>query len=621
MTACDWHSRRAVRRARWCAVAVLLGAPLVLASPGHTKSKPHPAKCRAGYVHRTVRVPKRKHGHIVRVHGKIVYVRVKQCVKVRRPGPTSKPTPPTTPVPPSQLAPPPPFGPITPPAGAPANTASPTISGAPRQGSTLTASDGTWTNNPTSRGYQWQRCDSSGGACRNVSGAAGSTYSPGGTDVNSTLRVSVTARNAAGSAAALSAPTGVIGLSNDPVLATVGDIACPAGDTGNSCQQQQTATLTASQKPDGVVVLGDNQYNSGLFSEYQSAGAYNATWGGFNPIVHPVPGNHEYTASSSAAGYFQYFGAAAHPPGYYSFSLGTWHIVALNSDCSDAGCADALAGATSSTQTSWLQSDLAANQSECVLAYWHHPRFSSGFVGDSPAVGPLWSALYGRHADLVLGGHDHLYERYAQQDPSGAPTANGIREFVVGTGGENLMPITNTEPSLQVSDTRNFGVLVLTLHASSYDWAFKDTNGTVIDSGTTACHGPAGTSGSAGAARDLRERRVAHLSEAQLLFGARPLHASLPAVAHRGLPVAIHCSRACDLTVTAWLRHGSHLERLGSFHETEAQVFKPYSQIFLRLPARPLQGLREARLLLRFTAVDAAGHHRLVTRIASLKQG
>jgi hypothetical protein len=275
----------------------------------------------------------------------------------------------------------------------------------------------------------------------------------------------------------------------DQVIVAVGDIACPAGDKTHACRQQQTATLAASQHPSQVFVLGDNQYNSGLFSEYQSAGAYNATWGVFNPIVHPVPGNHEYDASG-AGGYFQYFGAlAGPPPGYYSFNLGTWHIVALNSGCSDAGCLDSIKGATTSAQRSWLQSDLAANRSACVLAYWHHPRFSSATAGDSTGVGPLWTALYNAHADLVLNGHDHVYERYAQQDPSGTTTPSGIRELVVGTGGENLDRISNPESNVEASYDRDFGVLVMTLHASSYDWAFKNTTGTVIDGGTTACHG------------------------------------------------------------------------------------------------------------------------------------
>lgn len=626
VTTCEVHALGAVasvhRRAgqpRTLGIALLVAAALPVAASAQAKTKPHAVKCRVGYVGRTVRVPLRKHGRIVRVHGKTVYHRVQRCVNVGKP--KQKPTTP--------LGPPPPFSPIastptgptqppSPPPSPPANSTLPTISGTARQGRTLTASNGTWSNGPTSYGYQWQRCDAAGGACQNVSGATSSAYTLGAADVDSRLRALVSAGNAGGSAWALTAVTGVIGLDSDPVTVAVGDIACPAGDTSNDCQQQATETLAKSQNPDDVLVLGDNQYNSGLFSEYQSTGAYNATWGVFNPIVHPVPGNHEYTASSSASGYFQYFGAVANPPGgYYSFNIGTWHIVALNTNCSDSGCSDSIGGTTSSAQVSWLKSDLAANRSACVLAIAHHPRFASGFVGDSPNVGPLWTALYDARADVVLSGHDHLYERYAQQDASGNATPNGIREFVVGTGGENLSPVTQQEANLQVHDSSDFGVMVLTLRASSYDWAFKRIGGSVVDSGSGSCHGP-GTS--SGGAADLSAPRAARLSEPQLGFDARPLPSSVTAVARAGLPVAVHCSRACDVVVTASLRRGGRLQRIATFHETESEIPKPYSQVLLRLPAARLKGLSDATLVLRFAAVDAAGHNRVVTRVVSLKR-
>lgn len=138
---------------------------------------------------------------------------------------------------------------------------------------------------------------------------------------------------------------------------------------------------------------------------------------------------------------------------------------------------------------SWLQGDLAAHQHQCTLAYWHHPRFTSGYVHSSPGVAPFWNTLYGAHADVVLNGHDHLYERFAQQDPIQNPTSEGIREFVVGTGGQELDPSMGTiEPNMQVADNHHFGVLFLTLQAGSYGWVFRSTNGTVLDSGSTACH-------------------------------------------------------------------------------------------------------------------------------------
>jgi acid phosphatase type 7 len=238
-----------------------------------------------------------------------------------------------------------------------------------------------------------------------------------------------------------------------------------------------------------VAVLGDNQYESGLLSEYNGPGAYNDTWGQFNSIVRPAPGNHEYAASSTASGYFTYFGSSA-GSGSYSYDLGSWHIISLNSNCSDSGCSDLEEGTTSSAQVSWLQNDLAAHQHQCTLAYWHHPRFTSGFVPSSPGVAPFWSALYAAHADVVLNGHDHLYERFAPQDPAQNPTSQGIREFVVGTGGQELDPsMRAAEPNMQIADNHHFGVLFLTLQAGSYGWVFRSVNGTVLDSGSTPCHG------------------------------------------------------------------------------------------------------------------------------------
>ncbi len=640
VTAWCAHLRGALPSAQWVRtwiIAVLVGGGLAFAAVSQAKSKPHPVKCRAGYVRRTVRVPKRKHGRIVRFHGKIVYVRVQQCVKKPKPkpkppvAPTPPPqTPPIVPPPTTSPSPPPPTPPPPPPPPppvAPANTTLPQVSGTTREGQTLSAVPGTWTGTPPpSFAYQWQRCDAGGGSCQNVSGATSSTYALGAQDMDSTLRVSVTATNTAGSISVASNLTGVVGLMSDPTVVAVGDIACaPGGDPGGSCVQAQTESLARSLNPNAVFVLGDNQYESGLLSEYTGPGAYGATWGAaFNPMVYPLPGNHEYE-TGNATGYFTYFGTDNNRPdgspgGYYSFNLGTWHIVSLNSNCSNSGCGDTAAGATSSAQNSWLQSDLAANRSACVLAMWHHPFFSSGFAGDSPGVGPLWPLLYDAHADIVLNGHDHVYERYAQQDPSGTATSNGIREFVAGTGGESLFSTGNHEQNLQVIDNKTFGVLALTLHASSYDWKFISTSGTVVDSGTTACHGPGSGSASAAAARDIRVAGIRRRSEPELAFDARPLRSSLTAAERKGLPVAIHCSRMCDVVVHVSIRRGRHLQRIASFYETESEIPKPYSQILLRLPTRRLQGKKGVTLVLRFSALDAAEHHRTVTRIVLLKR-
>jgi hypothetical protein len=426
----------------------------------------------------------------------------------------------------------------------------------------------------------------------------------------------------------------------DPVAVAVGDIACPATG-GPSCKQLATATLAANQRPNEVFVLGDNQYDSGLFSEYQSAGAYNDTWGVFGcalcinatPIVHPVPGNHEYAASSTAAGYFQYFGQTIANPdsnteGYYSFNVGSWHIIALNSECDlPTSCADSDAGTYSLAELTWLQNDLASDTSACTLAMWHHPLFSSGWTQGSPGVAPLWSALYNAHADIVLNGHDHLYERYAQQDASGNATANGIREFVVGTGGESLngLGTWGLGPNLQAYDTSDFGVLRLTLHPTSYDWEFINTSGTVKDQGTAGCHGHATGLASVAAApsvaRDIAEADVPALirRSPRLVFDARPLTSSLAAVIRGGLPLAVYCSRKCDVLVHVSLRQGRRLRRIATFFETDIQIPVAHSTILVSLPAARLQGLRKATLVLQFTTRDAANHHGALTRIVQLR--
>jgi hypothetical protein len=497
----------------------------------------------------------------------------------------------------------------------PSNTALPTITGTAQQGQSLTASNGSWTNSPTAFAYQWEDCNTSGAGCTSIPGATSSSYTLVAGDVGHTIRAVVTASNAAGSTPATSAATGVVG--HNPVVVAAGDIACAPGDTSNNCKQSLTASLASAQHPDAVLPLGDNQYNSGLLSEYTGAGAYGATWGVFNPIVFPDLGNHEYTASSVAAGYFNYFSAELHGSSasapYYSYNLGAWHIISLDSSCNDSGCSDVVQGETSSAQTSWLQSDLAAHPAACTLAYWHHPRFSGSWTNDSPGTGPLFSALYNAHADIVLSGHDHVYEVYKQQDPSGAATSNGVRQFVVGTGGESLFTMLNNPPNLLVSDQIDFGVLVLTLHASSYDWAFKNLDGKVVDSGNTACHGSGTGSLATRAARDARVWPVGPTGPA-LRFDARVQPSSLASATRGGLPVAVRLSRAADVTVTVSLRRVRHLARIASFYETETQIPRPHSRILLRLPARRLKGMRSVTLVLRFVAVDAAAHHRTLTR-------
>ena len=292
---------------------------------------------------------------------------------------------------------------------------------------------------------------------------------------------------------------------SDPVLAAAGDIACPAGSTTDAgdCQQASTAALISAHSPTAIAVLGDEQYVNGTLAEFEGAGAYGATWGALNSISHPVPGNHEYAASSTADGYFTYFGeAAVSRNGYYSYDVGGWHVIALNSNCGDGQsgvtCSNREGGdgTATSAEVQWLQNDLAAHQGQCTLAYWHHPRFSQGFSGGSASTQSLWDALYGHGADVVLNGHDHVYERYAQLGSAGsADNVKGIREFVAGEGGYDLggFPSTPTAP-VQSSDSSHFGILFLTLHSGAYDWEYDSIGNpsSTLDksSSSVGCHEP-----------------------------------------------------------------------------------------------------------------------------------
>ncbi|MCL4506960.1 MAG: metallophosphoesterase [Chloroflexi bacterium] len=267
---------------------------------------------------------------------------------------------------------------------------------------------------------------------------------------------------------------------SDAVLIAGGDIAS-CDNTGGA----QTAALLKNITGT-IATLGDTAYQTGSPQEF--AKCYAPTWGQFKDRTRPAPGNHDYV-TKGAAGYYGFFGAAAGDPakGYYSYTLGQWHIIALNSNCESVkgGCGG------QSPQVRWLIADLTAHPAACVLAYWHHPQFSSGPHGAAPDedVSAFWKALYSAGADIVLNGHDHIYERFAPQDPDGAPDpARGIREFVVGTAGVGHYGIASIKPNSQVRNTDTFGVLKLTLHATSYDWQFIPVAGkTFTDHGSGQC--------------------------------------------------------------------------------------------------------------------------------------
>ena len=266
----------------------------------------------------------------------------------------------------------------------------------------------------------------------------------------------------------------------DAVVIAAGDIASclSSGD-------EATADLLDGI-PGTVITLGDNAYDSGTLSEYTDC--YGPSWGRHKARTKPSPGNHEYD-TPGAVGYYGYFGAAAgdSAKGYYSYDLGTWHVVVLNTTlgCTTIGCAPG------SAQERWLRADLAAHDNVCTLAYWHHPRFNSGAsYGNNTAVAPFWDALYELGADVVLNGHEHVYERFAPQTPAAvADAARGVRQFTVGTGGRSYRQFGDVQPNSEVREGRTFGVLKLTLRATSYDWQFVPVAGaTFTDSGTGKCH-------------------------------------------------------------------------------------------------------------------------------------
>jgi hypothetical protein len=269
----------------------------------------------------------------------------------------------------------------------------------------------------------------------------------------------------------------------DPVIAAAGDIACAPGNEpqDDECRQMDTSDLLVALNPDAVLPIGDLQYENGSASAF--AQSYDPSWGRLKAISRPAPGNKEYE-TSGAAGYFGYFGSLAGDPsrGYYSWDIGTWHMIAINSNCSEVGGCGA-----GSPQETWLRADLAAHPDRCTLAYWHHPRFGS--ASSSSSMGPIWTALYQAGADVVLNGHSHVYEHFAPQSPSGAADPEGLRQFTVGTGGVEFGDLGSIRPNTVARQNDTFGVLKMVLRGSSYTWEFLPVAGsTWTDSGTAACH-------------------------------------------------------------------------------------------------------------------------------------
>jgi hypothetical protein len=289
------------------------------------------------------------------------------------------------------------------------------------------------------------------------------------------------------------------------VLLAAGDIACDPSDssfnggngTSTACQQQWTAAELTGGGETAVLAVGDEQYDCATLAQLQAS--YAPSWGQVKAITYPAVGNHEYKTAcgnqSGAGGYYTYFGAAASPldtnctincRGYYSYDVGSWHVVVLNSECAQVGGCQA-----GSPQEQWLQADLAAHPAACTLAYWHRPYYTSGWSLGDAELHDIWADLYNAQADLVLNGHDHDYERFSPQDANGnADPTNGITEIIVGTGGDSLGGFNGKTANSVVRNATTYGVLKLTLNANSYSWQFLGDghSGTFTDSGSATCH-------------------------------------------------------------------------------------------------------------------------------------
>jgi hypothetical protein len=354
--------------------------------------------------------------------------------------------------------------------------ASPTSGFAPL---TVSFSD-TSSNGPT--GWAWNFGDpNSGSANTSTQQNPTHTYNDPGT-----YTVTMTPSNGAGTGPQASRPITV-----NQQQTGGGNVLVGAGDIADCTTSTDEATAKLLDAIDGTVfAAGDNAYPNGSAANYTNC--YQPTWGRHKARTKPALGNHEYD-TTNAAGYFGYFGSVAGQPGegWYSFDVSGWHVVVLNSNCSDAGGCG-----TSSAQTTWLRNDLAASSATCTAAIFHHPRFTSKRSTPDGAYAAIWTALYNAGADVVINGHYHAYERFGPQNAAGQGDASfGLREFVVGTGGTDLVTFGSSRmANSQVTNDNTHGVLKLTLHSSSYDFEFVPVAGkSFTDSGVGTCHGAPGS--------------------------------------------------------------------------------------------------------------------------------
>jgi hypothetical protein len=279
-------------------------------------------------------------------------------------------------------------------------------------------------------------------------------------------------------ASAVPSPSRSRSPARDPIITAAGDIA----DRQPSAATRATARLIVEIRPTVALTLGDNQYPGASLEDFRAG--YGRTWGAFLERTRPTLGNHEYEGDPAASGYFDYFRRRA-PDRYYSFDVGTWHVISLDSNCW------LVPRCSPNRQVRWLRNDLSEHRARCTLAYWHHPRWSSG-SGDANVayVAPLVRLLYNAGAEVILSGHQHNYERFAPQTPGGKlDPATGLIQFVVGTGGKSLSRLGPRGANSVAASDRTFGVLQMTLHPDGYDFVFKPVlGGAFRDAGSANCH-------------------------------------------------------------------------------------------------------------------------------------
>lgn len=283
-----------------------------------------------------------------------------------------------------------------------------------------------------------------------------------------------------------SSPTRTISPTSTPaVLVGAGDIAT-CGDIPESQGDEKTVAIIESvlrEYPHAAVfTAGDNAYGEGTRAQFKNC--FGPTWGKFKDRIHPAIGNHEYLTDQGAP-YFEYFGEAAGAPGegFYSYDLGDWHILVMNSNC------DYIACGPNSRQVAWMTEDLKANPTQCSLAVWHHPRFSSGLAGDSGIINPFWRTAIDLGVDVIVSGHDHDYERFDPMDALGNADPNGARLFVVGAGGGELRGWGEIKPNSVVRYNGDHGVISFVLYPNRYEWTFHPAEDLALtDSGSADCH-------------------------------------------------------------------------------------------------------------------------------------